>query len=779
MTKRRKATKKRARAAGTRSRGVRRGRSLRVALGLLGLVAGFLAAWLWYLDGVIVERMEGQRFAYPSRVYARPLELYPGLPLAPRALEHELVAAGYRQAADAPRPGTYQRSGDRFRIHRRAFRLPDEALEARVLEVSLDAGAVRRLTGADGRSLDIERLEPALIGRIYPAHGEDRRHVPLESVPPLLVETLLAVEDRSFRRHPGLDFSAIVRAAWANLRAREVVQGGSTLTQQLVKNFFLTRQRTFTRKLNEALMALLLERRYDKDVILETYLNEIYLGRDGRHAVHGIGRGAEHWFGREPGDLEADQIALLVGMIRAPSLYDPRVHPDRALARRYRVLRIMAERGLVEPAAAAQLAGRDLAVTPYSAGPGGRYGDFLGLVQKELADDYRRSDLQARGLAIFTGLDPWAQQAAESALAAALPEAERRAGQPPGSLQAALVLSAANTGEVLALMGAREPGAGGFNRALSARRPVGSLLKPLVYLRALADPSRFTLATPLSDEPVTVTLDDGRTWSPGNFRGEYHGIVTVLEALAFSYNAATVRLGMTLGMNEVVATLEALGVERELPPYPSLLLGAAGFSALEMAQLYQALAAGGYPTRLRAVRAVLDGEGRALKRYPLELEGARWPQAAFLVTRALQHAVAQGTGSALVRHLGSGMRAAGKTGTSNDGRDAWFAGYTGSHLAVVWVGRDDNRPASLTGAGAALPVFGDLLRRIPTHPLDPRPPAGLTEAWVVPDGSGLADADCPGAVRVPFVEGSVPERRSDCLQRREERRGWLRRLFDR
>lgn len=768
MSRRRKTRKRRRTAAPRRLRGL--------LLGALGTALGFGLVWAWYLDRVVSERMTERPLAYPSRVFARPLELYAGRPLGAGELESHLAAAGYREHDGTPRPGTYAAQAGRYRIHRRAFRFAEGPAPAVRLEVTLRGGTVASVS-ADGRSAPIERLDPALIGRIYPAGGEDREFVPLDAVPPLLVKTLIALEDRDFFSHQGLDLSGIARAAWANLRAGKVVQGGSTLTQQLVKNLFLTRERSFVRKANEAVMALLLEWRHDKRTILEAYLNEVYLGRDGAHPVHGVGRGSEYWFGRPLGELEAHQIALLAGLIRAPSWYDPRAHPDRGRDRRNRVIGVMASQGLLEPGEARRLAERPLDVAAPSESVAGRYPAFLSLVRRELSSDYREADLRAEGLTIFTTLDPARQRQAQAALASGLARIERDRGQPAGALEGALALTAAGTGDVLALVGGRQGDFQGFNRALDARRPVGSLLKPFVYLTALARAGDYSLVTTLSDEPVAVAMPDGSTWQPRNFSGRFHGPVPLFEALAQSYNAATVHLGLEVGVERVVETLQALGVRRAPPAYPSLLLGAAEFSVLEMTQLYQALANGGYPLRLRAVAGVLTADGERIRRYPLELEGARWPEAAYLVSWALQYAAREGTSRSLARLPAARLAIAGKTGTSDDGRDAWFAGYSGDHLAVVWVGRDDNRPAGLTGATDALPVFAELMAGLSTRALELRPPPGVTREWVLPDGPLRADAGCRGAVELPFAEGSAPRELASCAGQRRDVLDWVRGLF--
>lgn len=751
-------------------------RPRRVLAGLLGLALGFGLAWTWYLDRVVSQRMTERPLAYPSRVYARPLELYAGQAVGERAFQRHLAAAGYREQAGAPRPGTYDRGDGGYRVHRRAFRFAEGPAPAVRLQVAFDAGRVASVT-SEGRDSAIERLDPALIGRIYPAGGEDREYVPLDAVPPLLVQTLVALEDRAFFHHHGLDFSGIIRAAWANLRAGRVVQGGSTLTQQLVKNLFLTRDRTYLRKANEALMALLLEWRHDKRAILEAYLNEVYLGRRQGHPVHGVGRGSEVWFGRPVAELAPHQLALLAGLIRAPSWYDPRSHPDRARDRRNRVLGVMASQGLLEAGEAARLAERPLDVAPPAAVDAGRYPAFLSLVRRELAADYRAADLQAEGLMIFTTLDPVRQHQAQAVVASSLERVERDRGVPVGSLEAALALTRAGTGDVLALVGGRRGDYAGFNRALDARRPVGSLLKPFVYLTALARAGEYNLATPVEDEPVALELADGSVWRPRNVSGRFHGAVPLFMALAHSYNAATVNLGLALGVERVVETLKALGVRRELPAYPSLLLGAADFSVVEMAQLYQALASGGHPVRQRAVSGVLTGDGERIRRYPLELQAARWPEAAYLVNWALKYAAREGTARMLAQRPAGRLGVAGKTGTSNEGRDGWFAGFSADHLAVVWVGRDDNRPAGLTGAGDALPIFAELMDSLPSRELDLQPPAEVTFEWVLLDGPRLADADCPGAVELPFARGSAPRELASCARQGRGMLDWVRGLF--
>ncbi|MFW5453250.1 penicillin-binding protein 1B [Thioalkalivibrio sulfidiphilus] len=754
-----------------------RGLLLVMLVGLLGL-GGYTA----YLDYEIRSQFEGKRWSLPARVFARPLELYPGRELDRAQLTRELELLHYRRG-DAIRSGEFREQGGRLILSTRGFPFADGAEPPRRLSVELRDGQVAAVTELEtGRPAALVRLEPALIANIYPRHGEDRVLVRLDEVPPLLVSALIAVEDRKFYEHHGLDFSAIARAAWANLRAGRTVQGGSTLTQQLVKNYFLTQDRTLRRKFNEAIMALLLEWRYEKDEILEAYLNEVYLGQDGDRAIHGFGLASQFYFQRRLDELHPEQIALLVALVRGPSFYDPRRRAERAQARRDLVLDILEAQGGLERDVVTRAKARPLGVgarppsgiTPFPA--------FLDLVREQLRRDYREQDLQTEGLLIFTTLDPSIQLATEAAVARRLAQIERARGIEAGSLQAGAVVSAVDNGEVLAVVGDRNPRNAGFNRALNARRPVGSLVKPAVYLAALSRPRQYTLATLLDDGPLTLTLDDGTEWSPRNYDREYHGMVTALDALVHSYNIATARLGLEVGLNAVIQQMQRLGVSRNLRPYPSLLLGAVELTPLEMTHMYQSLAAGGFETPPRAIREVMDANGQLLSRYALDLRQAADPAAVYLVTAALHEVTRRGTGASLRSLLPEDLPVAGKTGTTDDNRDAWFAGYAGDYLSVVWVGRDDNAPMGLTGSSGALPVWADLMKDISRRGLEPIRPDGVEWLLIDPANGLRAVEGCEGAQWMPFIEGSAPAGMSPCAEgvpaavRRSFR--WFRGLFE-
>lgn len=732
-------------------------RRLLLAVVLLGLP--LLGGWLYLLDREIQQQFEGKRWAVPARVFARPLELFPGLVLDADHLEQELRELRYRRVNGSPAPGSYARAGQRIALATRGFTFSDGAQPPQTVVVEFAGGRVGALADATGQPVPLLRLEPVEIGGIYPAHNEDRVLIRLDQVPPLLIDTLLSVEDRTFWRHRGVDPLAIARALWANLRGGRVTQGGSTLTQQLVKNFFLTPERSLWRKLNEAAMALMLERRYGKREILEAYLNEVFLGQQGNRAIHGFGRASLHYFGEPVERLDLSRAALLVGMLKGATYYDPRRHPERARERRDRILTLLEQRGVVSATAASAARGAALGVQAGGRTSTNRFPAFLDLVRRQLRRDYRDEDLRSEGLRIFTTLDPRVQREVEAVLARRVGVIERSRGLPAGQLQAATVVTSREGGEVMALAGGRSGGYTGFNRALDALRPIGSLVKPAVYLAALE--RGYTLLSTLDDSPLSVSLDDGTTWSPANYDRAFHGPVPLIESLANSYNVATARLGMDLGLARSVDMLRRLGLRRPIKPYPSLLLGAVELSPIEVAQLYQTIAGNGFYTPLRAIREVVTPDGGQLQRYPLTVEQRVDPRAVLLLTRAMQEVARTGTARSLPPAIAR-LGIAGKTGTTNDLRDSWFAGFTGSHLAVVWLGRDGNEATGLTGASGALQVWGEMMAGIGAQPLVSAVPEGVEMVWVEIRPPRLSGRGCKGAVQLPFVAGSQPAARGPC-----------------
>lgn len=737
----------------------RRWASRLLALGFLFSL--ILGVYLLYLDHTVRIKFEGKRWAVPARVYGRPLELYPGAPVTPDQLVAELQRMGYQSVRYPKQAASWSRNGGRFLIKARDFRFWDGQEPGRFLEINFDGERIARLSEVGSGELALVRLEAPEIGSIYPAHNEDRVLVQRKDLPDSLVQALIVMEDRTFRQHHGVDPRAIARAVWANLRAGGVVQGGSTLTQQLVKNFYLTRERSLWRKLNEAAMALLLEAHYDKEEILGAYANEIYLGQDGGRAIHGFGLASHFYFNRSLQELDLAQIALLVAQVRGPSYYDPRRHPERARERRDLVLKVMQEQGVITAKAAAAAQARPLGVQKSGHGRG-NYPAFMDLVRRQLHRDYREEDLTSEGLRIFTTLDPWAQQQAEAAVAARLTALEKQHRLPGGKLESAAVLVDGESGEVRAMVGGKSARYAGFNRALDAIRPIGSLVKPVVYLAALQRPDRYNLVTQLDDGPLSIAGRDGERWVPENYDHSSHGQVPLHVALAKSYNLATVRLGMEIGLDSVAELLGQLGIGRPVNPVPAMLLGSVSLSPLEVAQLYQTFAAGGFYSPLRAIRGVQSSTGQSLQRYPLTVRQSVDAAPVYLLNRNLQEVVRSGTGRGLAHYLDSSLNIAGKTGTTDELRDSWFAGFSGDKVAVVWVGRDDNKPAGLTGATGALQVWGDMMRRMHPLPLSLLRPDSVETVWIDPASGFRADEGCADARQYPFIAGSAPTVTASC-----------------
>jgi penicillin-binding protein 1B len=727
-----------------------------------GMLLGFLAPYCLYLDHQLRERFDDLSWQIPSRVLARPLPLAPSQPLTINALLLELEAARYRADADARVAGTYARNGSRFVIARRPFVGLDGKVAAKRIALTIESGRITNLSDADsGKPLAQAELDPARIATLYGTQQEERRVVQLEQLPTLLVTGLQAVEDRDFKHHHGIDVVAILRAAWANLTAGRVVQGGSTLTQQLVKNLFLDRGQNFVRKLNEALISLLIEYRYDKRRILEAYVNEIFLGQQGGQAVHGFAAASEFYFGREVNSLGAADIALLVGLVQGPSLYDPRRTPQRALARRNRVLQSFAETGLINQKTYESARAQPLGVVANGALPRNRFPAFLDLVRMQLRRDFPDTQLDAAGLVIHTTLSPSAQLFAENALSAGLSGLGKR----DAGVEAAMVVTAVPSGEVQALIGGRNADAQGFNRALDARRPIGSLIKPFVFLVALAQPQRYSLASQIDDAPIDMPQRDGSRWQPKNDDGQVHGRVLLIDSLTHSWNLSTVQLGLRLGVDKVRGLLQSFGLNREINPNPSLLLGAVELSPFDVAQLYQYFAADGHAVPLRAVRGVVDAKGQTLSRYATKPGTGDYVAASRLVNYAMQQVVESGTARSIGAAGLSGLKAAGKTGTSDTQRDSWFAGFSGNQLGVVWVGRDDNKPTGLYGSTGALKVWIELFKRLPARALSV-PSDGLEFTWISEETGKRSDAVCSGARELPFVAGYAPSEKEGCAMDR-------------
>ncbi|MBD3671129.1 MAG: penicillin-binding protein 1B [Gammaproteobacteria bacterium] len=770
----RKSTKKSARRS-TRKGGLRRLIRRLLPVFLLAVIA--LIAYAFHLDVKIRSQFEGKRWTLPAKVYARPLELYPGRALLQGELLAELRDLDYFRQTSAVNTGSYDVDDAVVIVHTRPFKFIDGQESSQRLKIHFSGQYVQAIENmGDGLPRSLVRLDPVQIASIYPTHNEDRLLLRLDDVPQQMLQALIAVEDRDFYNHAGVSIRSIGRAMMANLRAGRTVQGGSTLTQQLVKNYFLTNERSLSRKINEAIMAYLLDFHYSKDAILQAYLNEIYLGQDGRRAIHGVGLASQFYFGRSPKELNLSQQALMVAMLNGPSYYDPRRHPERARARRDLVLQVMREEGYITPGQAQRAIDAPLGVVNKPNSKVNRYPAFLDLVKRQLRENYSEADLRTEGLKIFTTLDPLVQHHAQSTVSAELKEMERYYGIESGVLQSAMIVTDTVSGEIQAVVGGRDPSSAGFNRALDAQRQIGSLIKPIVYLTALEQQAGFNLTSRLMDEPLSVELAEGKTWTPQNYDRISRGEVPAYLALVNSYNQASLQLGMQLGVDRVIATLRRLGVSRPVNIYPSFLLGATELTPIDVTQMYQTLANGGFTAPLRSINAVYDAQDQPLQRYELELEQAAEPGAVYQLNRALQLVAREGTAKALYERLPPELNLAGKTGTTDDLRDSWFSGFTGDKLAVVWLGRDDNKPAGFSGSTGAMRIWGRLFERIGAQSLRLVAPQGMVDLWLERETGILYDAPCGNSLQLPFKTEIVDTLTVKSCQKKTPK-NWLEKMF--
>jgi len=732
---------------------------------LLMIVGGafMLFSYLGYLDFNVRKQFEGKRWAVPARVYASPVELYAGHAMTIDKLEALLKMLHYREDKALTAEGSYFKNGAQVTVKTRDFVFWDQHQASVAMQLNFSAAgivSIKDITTAE--DVAIVRMDPVQIGSFYPTVKEDRVLIKLEEAPDSLIKGLLASEDRDFYQHFGVSVKGIARAIWTNVLAGGMVQGGSTITQQLVKNFYLTNERSLSRKAKEALMAFILEYRYGKNEILEAYLNEIYLGQNGSSSVHGFGLASEFYFGSTLKDLPLEQVASLVALVRGPSEYDPRRFPDRAIQRRDLVLDEMTAEGYISNSQAELAKAKPLNVIARTQHSSNRYPGFLDLVKRQLNQEYHEEDLTSQGLRIFTTLDTQAQDILESTVTSKLAQLAKTPRA--NNLEAAVIVTRRDSGEVVALTSGRENIVGGFNRALDAVRPIGSLIKPAIYLTALQSPEKYSITTHVDDSTIVVKSQNGVDWIPKNYDHREHGSVALHTALAKSYNLATVRIGMDVGVASVAKTIKDMGVNRSLDLYPSLLLGAASLTPVEVTQMYQTFAGDGFSTPIKGIRAVVDTNGKQLQSYPLNVKQAVDPAATYIVNTMMQEVMREGTGHAAYSSFPKDYGLVGKTGTTNDAKDSWFAGYTGDYLSVVWVGRDDNKPIGLTGATGALPIWTALMQKISTQAVSLIAPDNVKLMWVDSESGLLTRDGCGSSKQYPYIAGYEPTTYSECGQ---------------
>ncbi|WP_255439119.1 penicillin-binding protein 1B [Aestuariibacter sp. GS-14] len=750
---------------------------------LLLLFSVLLGAYVFYLDAQIKHHFTGNKWQVPAQIYARPLNIEVGEEITRKEVTDELTLLGYRKVASPSGSGEYSVGGKSIELFRRAFHFPEGFQPLKRLLIRWDGARIADIRDVDtGQSLPSMQLESWLVTRLASGSSEDRMLVKLEDVPPLLVKALTLVEDRDFYHHHGVAPLSILRALVANIAAGRTVQGGSTLTQQLVKNLYLSRERSIERKVKEALMAIIIDARYSKDDIIQAYLNEVFLGQSGGMAVHGFGLASYFFFDRPINELDETEIALMVAMIKGPSFYNPRKYPERALERRNLVLRLLMEANDITPQEYEMAASRPLGIATGDSLATGKHPAFMSQVKRELQLILADPNIRESGVKVFTTLDIHAQRRAEKALTDTLSKLQSGREAP---LEGAMLVADIASGQLRAIIGGKEVEFAGFNRALDAVRPIGSLAKPAVYLAALSEPSRYHLATPLEDNPLTIEDEYGKPWQPQNFDKTFSGSVPLLFALAKSLNVPTVNLGLDLGLDKVAEMFRALGVKRDFPLVPSLTLGAVALTPFETTQMYQTLSNNGAYRPLHAVSAIVSANDHLMWRQAEYGEQRVEEEATYLLNYALYKVTTDGTAKGLGRAFPN-VNMAGKTGTTDDYRDSWFAGFDRNNLSVVWVGNDDNASTGLTGASGALPVFIAYQQLQEPKSLSRRFPDGLGIAHFDPNTGEVVVAGCPNSMSVPAVLDVLPPAQRDCFgkpvttqksEKKASKKSWWERLL--
>lgn len=730
-----------------------------------------LSIYTIYLDSKVRKTFEGQRWQVPVQVYGQVERFETGSRLDLTALKHSLLYNGYKKVSRVRQPGEFAMSSSRLILYRRAFDFGSGLEQATKFTLDVKDGKASRLM-QENLAVDQIVLEPVLLDRILPQSKEDRVLVSLESIPEKLLDTLLLVEDRDFYFHHGISPLGILRALFNNLKAGRTVQGGSTLTQQLVKNMFLTREKTLWRKVNEALMAMILEYRYSKDQLLEAYVNEVYLGQHYANGIYGFGLASQFYFGKTLAQLSNEQMALLIAQVKGPSYYDPWRYPEHAITRRDLILRMMLEQHLISRGEFEWAIESPISVRKSRRFAKQKFPAYLQRVKLELAELISEYE-QESGIRVFTGFSVYSQQMAEQSVEEQL---EKLAGAKQESeLQAAMVVTDIVSGEIRALVGGKKRGYAGFNRAMHAKRPIGSLVKPAVYLAAMERYEAYNFATLLEDKAITLSSDAGHEWRPKNYDGQFRGQVNLIDALIYSLNVPTVNLGMQLGLENVAAAIHLLGYAQDITMRPSMLLGAINMSPMEVNQVYIPIAAQGKFHRSHAVNRIVSAKGETLWQYAEQAEQRISEQAAYLLDYALTRVTRVGTAKSLSWRLEDKVLA-GKTGTSNDQRDSWFVGYDGMQLVTTWVGRDDNKATELTGSSGALPVFASYMKRFGVVNKQYQVPAGIAMVDFEKASGHAVSGNCAGTVKFPAVTRSIVAA-ADCMQPIADKRSWFEKIF--
>jgi len=727
-----------------------------IFLGLFSFSIGYFAHLSTSSLKILKNRMEGKRFSFPSKIYSLASTIYPGMILSKKDVIDKCIRLGYKETKSVLRKGEFSVKNSSILIFTHDFRSPTETLKAKKVKLIYSGDTLAQIKDiSTNKGLSYLELEPELLDVIYGIKRESRKFVPYSKIPQYLIDAIISTEDKRFYKHFGIDPRSILRALYVNIKAGKIVQGGSTVTQQLAKNFFLTSQRTIKRKVAEAVMALLMEYHYSKRQILECYFNEVYWGQKGSIEIHGIGEAAKYYFNKEPTELSLAECAVLSAIIKGPQIYSPYRNMKKALRRRNQILHKMRREGFIDEKTQLLAQKENITLAGYTILPK-KAPYFIDFLKQQLVKNYSKEDLEMGGLRIFTTMNYDMQILAEKVLKRGLLKLESKYSVGKNKINGCILVMQPQTGYVMALVGGREYFKSQFNRAVQARRQVGSIFKPIVYLSAILS-KNFTAASVLSNTPLSLRVK-GKIWKPKNFSKRFSSNVLLRKALEKSLNVPTVRLGNAVGFDAIFQTARNLGIKTKLPRLPSIFLGAVELSPLEILSAYSTIANYGVRTDTVTIKKVTARNNTTLEKRVLKVNEGVSEDAAFITISLLEGIINEGTGRD-VRKLGFKKEAAGKTGTTSNYRDAWFVGFTPDLLCLVWVGRDDNKSIELTGAKAALPIWTNFMLNATKKKGD--------NFFISSDGVVIREIDektgllaskgCPVTREEYFIEDNVPE----------------------
>ena len=713
----------------------------------------FVLVYLSLLNQRVTDKLDGALWTLPAKLYSRSLEIGEGTKISLKNLRLELDLLSYEESHEVRVPGEYKFYDDSLKIFLRGF----EDQKSEKFEVHFQKGDVTSIKRVDGISIDLIRLEPMPIGGMYPSHMQDRLLLDRSQVPEELIEIILLVEDKSFFDHQGICYRCIFRALIENVKAQEIEQGGSTITQQLAKSLFFSSEKTLRRKIKEALAAFLIEFHYSKEQILLAYINDVFVAQSGRRAIHGFGLASEYFFGTSVENLSKDQMALLVGMLKGPSLYNPAKNKEKSKERRDLVLNLLLKDNLIGLKEFSALKKRPIKIIKPTYKSQSKYPYFSDLVTLDLKKNFEDRDLRTKGLSIHTNLDPVVQTLLENSLLETKQDLVKKYGSELNELQGAAIVIDSFTGVIHAATGNINPKDFGFNRVINAVRPIGSLVKPFIYLTALREYKSYNLSTLIDDSKLSVQLHGGDKWEPSNFDKKYHGLVPLHKALWDSYNIASTRLGLELGYDLIEESFKDLGIIKAPPHYPSVFVGSFEMSPFDAIQAYQTIASGGFFSPISAVREVRSLKKGMTESFPYKTVQKFRPEPIYLLQFILKQTFERGTARGYSDQQIKKWRVGGKTGTSDEQRDSWFAGYAGDYLVLVWLGFDDNRKSPLTGRSGALQVWKKLINQLDPVANDFRKPSRIEYEWVDINDGLLSGKDCVNSFLAPFIKGTKPK----------------------